>query len=68
MDDTLRAAVVDAANVKTRIGEHRRWVEGDLPVPGAKGGGAAPAAEHAGAGGDTGADPATDNGDDGNAA
>lgn len=34
------------ANVRTRIGEHQRWVEGGLPVPGAKGGGSEPAAEH----------------------
>jgi len=53
------------ANVRTRIGEHGRWVAGDLPVPGAKGGGAAPAAEHGGAGGDAGR---PDDGDDGNAA
>lgn len=35
------------SNVKTRIGEHERWVAGGLPVPGAKGGGAAPASDHA---------------------
>lgn len=34
------------SNVQTRIGEHGRWVDGNLPVPGAKGGGAAPAADH----------------------
>lgn len=34
------------ANVERRIGEHARWVAGGLPVPNAKGGGAAPAAEH----------------------
>jgi lambda family phage portal protein len=34
------------ANVRTRIGEHRRWVEGGLPVPGAKGGGSEPASAH----------------------
>lgn len=34
------------ANVRTRIGEHKRFVEGGLPVPNAKGGGSAPAAEH----------------------
>ena len=33
-------------NVKVRIGEHQRWIDGGLPVPGAKGGGAAPASEH----------------------
>lgn len=49
------------SNVKTRIGEHGRWIEGGLPVPGAKGGGAAPASEHAG-----GDEPKT--GDDGDAA
>lgn len=36
------------SNVQVRVAEHRRWVDGDLPVPGAKGGGAAPASEHAG--------------------
>ncbi len=34
------------SNVKTRIGEHQRWLDGGLPVPGARGGGSAPAAEH----------------------
>lgn len=34
------------ANLERRADEHRRWVEAGLPVPGAKGGGAAPAAEH----------------------
>jgi capsid protein len=38
------------SNVQTRIGEHQRWIDGNLPVPGAKGGGAAPASEHAPAG------------------
>jgi lambda family phage portal protein len=33
-------------NVKTRIGEHKRWIAGGLPVPGARGGGAAPASDH----------------------
>lgn len=36
------------ANVRTRIGEHQRWVDGGLPVPGAQGGGAVPAADHSG--------------------
>lgn len=54
------------ANVRTRIGEHQRWVDGGLPVPGAKGGGSEPAAEHR-AGGSP--EPAAqDDGDDGNAA
>ncbi|RDV06419.1 phage portal protein [Sphingorhabdus pulchriflava] len=48
-----------AANVTKRAGEHRAWVDSGLPVPNAKGGGNAPAAEHEA--------PATggnDNGDD----
>ena len=34
------------ANIRTRIGEHKRLVAGGLPVPNAKGGGNAPASEH----------------------
>lgn len=34
------------ANVRVRIGEHERWVDGGLPVPGAKGGGSEPASAH----------------------
>lgn len=34
------------SNVRTRIGEHQRFVGGGLPVPNAKGGGSAPASEH----------------------
>ncbi|HEX8374778.1 MAG TPA: hypothetical protein VF606_06325, partial [Geminicoccaceae bacterium] len=36
------------SNVRRRIGEHRRFVDGGLPIPGAKGGGSEPASEHAG--------------------
>ena len=36
------------SNVKVRIGEHQRWLAGKLPVPGAQGGGSAPAADHQG--------------------
>ena len=35
-----------AANVRVRGGEHRRFVAEELPVPNAKGGGAAPASDH----------------------
>ncbi|MBM3928309.1 MAG: phage portal protein, partial [Sphingomonadales bacterium] len=34
------------ANVRVRIGEHQRFVEGTLPIPNAKGGGNAPASDH----------------------
>ena len=34
------------ANVRARVGEHQRFVDGGLPIPNAKGGGAAPAADH----------------------
>lgn len=33
------------SNVRTRIDEHHRFVDGDLPIPNAVGGGAAPAAD-----------------------
>lgn len=41
------------SNVRTRIGEHRRFVDGGLPVPNAKGGGNAPAEEHVSTGSDS---------------
>lgn len=40
-------------NVRRRAGEHKRFVEAGLPIPNAKGGGAAPASEHAAGEGDT---------------
>ncbi len=52
------------ANVRKRIGEHQRWVDGGLPVPNAKGGGSAPAAEHAGGSNDASGADDTDDGDD----
>lgn len=44
------------ANLERRALEHARFVEKNLPIPGAKGGGSAPASEHAESGsGDSGA-------------
>lgn len=39
------------ANVTRRAREHARWVESDLPVPNAKGGGSTPATDHQDSGG-----------------
>lgn len=49
-----------AANVSKRAGEHKAWLSAGLPVPNAKGGGNAPAAEHDAPA----ADGNEDNGDD----